>query len=68
MFESKCYFREMLGSDEKITSNILSDRLSKLEEFGILIKTKDKDHIKQLVAVKCLLHYPEYLSLLTHNV
>ena len=44
MFEGKRYFREMLGSDEKIASNILADRLSKLEEFGILIKTKDTHH------------------------
>ncbi len=44
MFEGKRYFREMLGSDEKIASNILTDRLSKLEEFGILIKTKDTHH------------------------
>ncbi len=44
MFDEKRYFREMLGSDEKIASNILTDRLNKLEEFGILIKTKDAHH------------------------
>lgn len=44
MFDGKRYFREMLGSDEKIASNILTDRLNKLEQFGILMKTKDANH------------------------
>ena len=44
MFDGKRYFREMLSSDEKIASNILTDRLNKLEEYGILIKTKDAHH------------------------
>ncbi len=44
MFDGKRYFREMLASDEGIASNILSDRLNKLEELGILIKTKDPSH------------------------
>lgn len=44
MFDGKRYFREMLASEEKIASNILTDRLNKLEEFGILIKTKDPNH------------------------
>ena len=44
MFDGKRYFREMLNSDEKIASNILTDRLNKLEEFGILMKTKDEHH------------------------
>ncbi len=44
MFDGKRYFREILGSDEKIASNILTDRLHKLETFGILVKTKDADH------------------------
>lgn len=44
MFDGKRYFREMLGSDEKIASNILTDRLNKLEQFGILKKTKDEHH------------------------
>ena len=46
MFVGKRYFRELLDSNEKIATNILSDRLSKLEDFGILLKTKD-DHHKQ---------------------
>jgi len=46
MFVGKRYFRELLDSNEKIATNILSDRLRKLENFGILLKTQD-DHHKQ---------------------
>lgn len=44
MFEGKRYFRELLQSEEKIASNILTDRLSMLEREGIIIKTADPDH------------------------
>ncbi len=44
MFDHKRHFREMLASDEHIASNILTDRLNKLENFGILVKTKDPNH------------------------
>ena len=44
MFDGKRYFREMLGSDEKIASNILTNRLNRMEELEILIKTKDAHH------------------------
>ncbi|AUP80650.1 winged helix-turn-helix transcriptional regulator [Flavivirga eckloniae] len=46
MFDGKRYFNEMRESDEKIASNILTNRLNKLEELGIIIKSKD-DHHKQ---------------------
>jgi len=49
MFDGKRYFREMLGSDEKIASNILTDRLNKLEKLGILVKTKDAHHKQKIV-------------------
>jgi len=44
MFDGKRYFNEIRESDEKIASNILTDRLIKLEESGIIIKTKDVQH------------------------
>ncbi len=44
MFGGKRSFRDLLGSDEKIASNILSARLRKLERFGIIIKTNDIRH------------------------
>jgi DNA-binding HxlR family transcriptional regulator len=44
MFVGKRYFNEIRDSDEKIASNILTDRLNNLEKFGIIIKTKDSQH------------------------
>jgi DNA-binding HxlR family transcriptional regulator len=44
MFVGKRYFNELRVSDEKIASNILTDRLNKLEASGIIIKTKDSKH------------------------
>ena len=43
-FVGKRYFNELRDSDEKIASNILTDRLNKLEASGIIIKTKDSKH------------------------
>lgn len=44
MFRGHRYFREFLQSEEKIASNILTDRLNMLEREGILTKTQDPDH------------------------
>ena len=44
MFSGKRYFRELLESEEKIASNILTDRLVMLEHEGIITKTDDPDH------------------------
>ena len=44
MFIGKRYFNDLRSSDEKIASNILTDRLNKLETSGIIIKTKDSQH------------------------
>ncbi len=41
MFRGKSNFREFLKSDEKIATNILSDRLKRLEEHGIVEKSED---------------------------
>lgn len=38
MFKGKHSFREFLMSDEKIATNILTDRLKRLEEHGIVSK------------------------------
>lgn len=46
MFHGKRHFREFLGSDENISTNILTERLNMLEELGIVVKTRD-DHHKQ---------------------
>ena len=44
MFDGKRYFRELLQSEEKIASNILTDRLNMLEHEGIITKRPDPDH------------------------
>jgi DNA-binding HxlR family transcriptional regulator len=44
MFGDKKYFREFLQSEEKIASNILTDRLTTLEREGIINKVNDPDH------------------------
>lgn len=41
MFKGKTSFRQFLQSDEKIATNILSDRLKRLEENGIVEKAAD---------------------------
>lgn len=49
MFEGKRYFRELLQSEEKIASNILTDRLAMLEREGIISKTDDPDHKQKFI-------------------
>ncbi|MEO5909244.1 MAG: helix-turn-helix domain-containing protein [Pelobium sp.] len=44
MFAGKRYFRELLNSEEKIASNILTDRLVMLEREGIINKVDDPAH------------------------
>ncbi len=41
MFKGKRHFGEFHDSEEGISTNILSDRLSKLERNGILLKQRD---------------------------
>ncbi|WP_262899437.1 winged helix-turn-helix transcriptional regulator [Chryseosolibacter histidini] len=49
MFGGKRYFRELLQSEEKIASNILTDRLNMLEREGIISKTEDPDHKQKII-------------------
>src|ERR1700742_650126 len=44
MFSGKRHFRELLQSEEKIATNILTDRLAMLEREGILTKSPDPRH------------------------
>ncbi|MCF6254981.1 MAG: helix-turn-helix transcriptional regulator [Gammaproteobacteria bacterium] len=44
MFKGKKYYGEFLNSDEKISTNILADRLEKLEVDGLLTKARDKEN------------------------
>ena len=46
LFEHKKTFKDFSSSEEGIATNILSDRLSKLEDFGIISKGKLPDNKK----------------------
>jgi len=49
MFSGKRHFRELLQSDERISSNILADRLARLVENGVLTKTNDPTHKQKAI-------------------
>ena len=50
----KTRFKQFLESDEKIATNILPDRLKKLEAQGLRIKSKDPDEARQFVYAPAL--------------
>jgi DNA-binding HxlR family transcriptional regulator len=49
MFAGKRHFRQFLASDEKISTRILSERLTSLVSQGILTKTDDPDHKQKAI-------------------
>lgn len=49
MFAEKRHFRELLRSDEGISTNILAERLAKLVDAGILTKTDDPSHKQKAI-------------------
>jgi DNA-binding HxlR family transcriptional regulator len=49
LFNQKKTFGEFLDSEEKIATNILSDRLALLEMAGIISKKKDPDHGRKII-------------------
>ncbi|MBI3351688.1 MAG: helix-turn-helix transcriptional regulator [Nitrospirae bacterium] len=49
VFLGKRYYGEFLVSDEKIASNILADRLKRLEDTSIITKTLDPDNQKKYI-------------------
>jgi DNA-binding HxlR family transcriptional regulator len=49
MFAGKRHFRELLQSDERISSNILADRLARLVEHGMLTKADDPTHKQKAI-------------------
>jgi len=44
MFKGKKYYSELLNSDEKISTNILADRLAKLEMNRLISRKVDKEN------------------------
>lgn len=49
IFGGRRHFREMLNSEEGISSNILADRLRLLTEEGILTRADDPSHKQKVV-------------------
>ncbi len=49
MFKDFRHFRELLHGEEKIASNILTDRLNMLEREGILTKRQDPEHKQKFI-------------------
>ena len=49
LLDGKKYYREFLQSDEKIATNILADRLEKLEKEGLITKQNDEHHKQKIV-------------------
>jgi DNA-binding HxlR family transcriptional regulator len=49
MFGGKRHFRELLASQERISTNILADRLRRLVAEGILSRTDDPSHKQKAI-------------------
>ncbi|AJF00482.1 winged helix-turn-helix transcriptional regulator [Pandoraea apista] len=49
MFADKRHFRELLQSEEGISSNILTERLARLVGAGILTKSDDSTHKQKAI-------------------
>lgn len=49
MFRRKRHYGEFNASEEKIASNILADRLKKLEANGMITKQRDSDNLSRLI-------------------
>src|SRR5919198_3151534 len=48
VFTGARHFRELLAGEERISSNILADRLEELVEHGLLTKTGDPSHKQKI--------------------
>lgn len=49
LFEGKRHFREFLESPEGIATNVLSERLRRLEAWGLLSRQEDPENRRQVV-------------------
>ena len=49
MFKGKRYYREFAESEEGIATNVLADRLAKLEAEGLITRTLDPENARQRV-------------------
>ncbi|OZG75513.1 hypothetical protein BTA51_01960 [Hahella sp. CCB-MM4] len=49
MFKGKRHYGDFLASEEKISTNILADRLQRLEERGVINKTIDPNNRSKFI-------------------
>ncbi len=49
IFKGKSRYQEFLASEESISTNILADRLARLEEHGIISRANDPTNKKQIL-------------------
>jgi DNA-binding HxlR family transcriptional regulator len=49
LLRSRRRYRELLASDEGIATNVLSDRLKRLEQRGLIRKQQDREDARQYV-------------------
>ena len=49
MFKGRCHYGEFLSAGEGISTNILAERLERLETSGIVTKSRDPLHGKKFV-------------------
>ena len=49
IFKRRRYFGEFLDANEQIATNILTDRLKKLENAQVITKTQDPEHQKKYI-------------------
>lgn len=49
MFKEKRHYSDFLASDEKISTNILADRLQKLEGNGVISKSADPENASKYI-------------------
>lgn len=49
MFKGRTTFKDFLQAEEGIASNILTERLQRLEAAGIVVKQRDKDDARRFV-------------------
>ncbi len=49
LMQGKCRFGEFAQSEERIATNVLADRLIRLEKAGLVIRRRDEDDGRQFV-------------------
>jgi DNA-binding HxlR family transcriptional regulator len=47
LLRNRRHYQEFLNAEEQISTNILADRLSRLEELGVISKSTDPENRKQ---------------------